>query len=244
MGAFAFGASSRRRCVAVLTVVAAGFLVATASASACVGSGSPPSRWYGIFDKTSATQNNGLFADIYVSSSGVADYTSGGHINETIWEAVANATDAGQYWVEGGWTHGWQGSSDLTFYWARNTPSNGYAEHRVNNATPSVGTWEPVQISYDGNGIWGVYFNYTKATSGDGSTASISASAYSRGYEGGLESTSSSSYAAATYANYLEYETTGGSWTSSIDSGSTLYCDSPATSSWVTTNVEHTSSMN
>lgn len=29
-----------------------------------------------------------------------------------------------------------------------------------------------------------------------------------------------------------------GSWTSSIDSGSTLYCDPPSTSSWVTANVE------
>jgi hypothetical protein len=189
--------SGRRKVALVFGVVAlAAFSAFTAEAQACTPDGAPPSRWYGVGRDYSVTQNNGLFSDIYVSSSGVADWQLGGHINETIWESVANSTNV-TYWVEGGWTHGYRGLSGRYFYWARNTPANGYADHRVGNRTPTVGTYEPVEVLYGGSNYWHVYFNWVKATSPDGSVADIYAGPYSRGYQFGLESTSSQNYTAA-----------------------------------------------
>jgi len=187
--------------------------------------------------KFSTTTNEGGFANIYVPASGAADYASGGFIANVLWVGTGGSTDL-SYWVEGGYTKGWHGDAIRTFYWARNTKANGYAEHKVGNATPTVGTYEPVEIQYTGSNIWSVYFNFVKATSPDGSTANISALPNSASLETGLESTSSGSYSANAWSNDLEYKTTGGSWSSQWPSGGTLVCDSPAAASWVTTNVK------
>jgi len=229
------------RTLVVLIVVCAGFAtLGTGTAFGCVAS--PFTHWFAIFDKTSASANSGLYSDVYIPTSGVADYASGGHINGTIWEAVSNATDTSQYWVETGWTHGWEGTAIYTFYWARNTPANGYAQHKVNNVSLSTNSWMPMEVMYTGNSIWSVYLNFVKATSSDGSTANITAGLYSKGYTGGIESTSPNSWSGTGYWSALQ-DLKNGSWTSSIDSGSTLYCDPPSTSSWVTPNVELTAAF-
>lgn len=222
---------------ALLAICLFAAVAATGPAAALACGASPFGHYVAIFHKTSASANSGLYSDVYIPTSGVADYASGGHINGTIWEAVSNATSTSQYWVETGWTHGWLGTAVYTFYWARNTPANGYAQHKVNNISVTTNSWMPMQVSYNGNSIWSVYLNFVKATSSDGSTANITAGLYSKGYSGGIESTSNGSWAGTGYWSDLE-DLKSGSWTSSIDSGSTLYCDPPSSSSWVTTNVE------
>jgi hypothetical protein len=223
----------------VVAIVAAS--VAASAADACVSSGSPPFRWYGAGVQNSVTQNNGLYSSTYVSSSGVVDCY--GHINETIWDGVANSPDL-TYWVEGGWTHGYHGNCGIWFYWGRNTPCCGYADHRVNNRVPTVGTVEPVEVLYVGGDTWSVYFNFVLATSFDGSVANITAGPNSQSTSFGLESTDSGNYSAATSTRDLQYQRLDGTWTNSVDAGATILCDSPANAYWVTTNVMLRSCMN
>jgi hypothetical protein len=125
--------------VALLVMLTVGG-AATSAADACVGSGSPPYRWYGTGSQGWVTRNNGLYAGIFVSNSGIVDCY--GHINETIWNGVAESPNLG-HWVEGGWTHGYKGNCGIWFYWARKTPCCGYADHRVNNRIPNPGRASP-----------------------------------------------------------------------------------------------------
>lgn len=220
-----------RRSLVVL-VVALGALITALPTQACVPVGGV--HHYSYAQKNSAAQNDGIFADVYIPSSGVTDWQVpiDGFIGGVIWEAVANdtSTNPPNYWVEAGWTHGWEGSSEEIYYWARNN-SSGYAEHAVNNQSLTVGSWMPIEISYDGNSIWGVYFNGTRGNSPTGQ-ADISAGEYSRGWTVGIESTSLNNYAGNGIWNELEKEYSGDHWVSGVDSGATLYCDE-GSSSWL-----------
>lgn len=224
--------------VGLVTMV--GYSIAAAYprvARACGGSAGPPSHYYSAFGKTSATTNTGLYSDVYIPESGVdSTYLDGGFIAGAIWEAVANATSIHQYWIETGWSHGWEGSSEYTFYWARNTPGNGYMAHAVNNFSVSVDSWMPMEIAYNGNDTWTAYLDFTRETSGDGAIAQISAAPSSEGYAGGIEATDPGDWAGTGYWSSLE-DLKNGSWTSSIDSGETLYCDE-GSSSWVSIDQE------
>jgi hypothetical protein len=204
-------------------------------AEACSSSGGP--HYYAVFDKESAIVNTGLYSDVYIPKSGVADYLGGGFIGGTIWEAVANATNISQYWIETGWSHGWDGSPEYTFYWARDTPGNGYMQHAVNNFSVNVDSWMPMEIAYNGNDKWSAYLNGTRETSGDGAIAQIDADPSSEGYAGGIESTDTSSWSGTGYWSDLEY-LKNGSWSSSLEDGEALYCDAPSSASWVTIDKE------
>lgn len=222
------------RSIIVFTFVSAVFAaIVPVSAFACIPSGGSVA----VFWKRGVSQNNGLYSYVYVPTSGTVDWSSGGFIGGAIWEAVANSTAVNQYMVEVGWTHGWEGTSVYTYYWARDTWANGYAEHKVNNVHLTPRTWMPMEILYGGSSTWNVYLNFVKATSSDGSTANIIAGPYSQGYSGGLESTNIRNWSGTGYWNYLE-DYKNGSWTSSLDPGGQMYCDGPSTSSWVTPNVE------
>jgi hypothetical protein len=232
-------AKLRTRFAIVAFAIVALSAASAGTASACVGTGQ--SHWYGAGANYSVTRNNGLYSGIFVASSGIVDCY--GFIQEAIWEGVADSATLG-HWVEAGWTHGYQGNCGIWFYWARNTPCCNYAEHRVNNRIPTVGNREPVQISYGGSGKWNVFFNWIKATAFDGSVADITAGDNSRAYQYGLESTHAGNYSASTSTADLQYRRLDGTWTNSVDAGSTLFCDSPAWTYWVTTNQFLRSGMN
>lgn len=214
--------------LAVFTALA---LVGSATAFAC-STGLGP-HIYGVFRKGYATANSGLYAYVYVPKSGVSDYAQGGFIDGTIWEGVDSAKSVAQYWIETGWSHGWNDTPDYTYYWARNTSQHGYAQHKVTNLSLTVDTWMPMEVVYAGSSNWQVYLDQKLVyDSNGGEYGNIDATLYSYAYQGGIESTSANSWAGTGYWDSLEDEQ-GGSWTSSIDSGSTIYCDPPSTAGWV-----------
>jgi hypothetical protein len=190
------------------------------------------SHYYGIALWQNAPQNNGAYTDMYVSSGSAADASSGGFIEQTLWEGTDNQPSSGTYWVEAGYTYGWGNQNILSYYWADNRPTYGYYQHQVTSVTPSVGSWMPVEIQYLGSNAWGVYLNFSKVGT------STYNPPYSENMSTGSEATSSSSTLAGAYSSGLEYKTLNGSWTSSWGSGAGLVCYTPANVSWVTTYKE------
>lgn len=184
-------------------------------------------NYYAIAEWDNANSNQGAYADLYISSGHAADGGSGGHINQTLWENAYNAKYSGNYWVEGGYTYGYHSDNVLTYYWAQNSPSNGYHDHMVTSVTPSVGTWEPIEIQeVNGGSTWNIYYNWTIQQNRDGtSTIATSEPGYSEGMQTGLESTSTSNSMAGAYSSGLEYWTPSSGWSSSWGSSSYVTCD-------------------
>ncbi|WDL99695.1 hypothetical protein [Alicyclobacillus sp. ALC3] len=199
---------------------------------------SPNGHYYGVAQWNNATTNEGAYADLYISSGSAADYASGGHINQTVWEGT-NYSSTGSDWVEGGYTYGYHGANVLTYYWAQNNPTTGYSDHRVTSTTPTVGNWEPVEVYYIGNDTWDVDFDWSTQTDSDGThTVATGQPPYSNYMATGVESTSSSSTLSGAYSSGMEYENTSGTWSSAWGSGTGLLIYTPAEAAWTTTNAK------
>jgi hypothetical protein len=139
-----------------------------------------------------------------------------------------------QYWVEAGYTYGWNDSDILTHYWADNRPYYGYYDHQITAITPSIGSWVEVKISYAGvvNGTyeWDVYRNGTRYGISEDNPP------YSESMVTGLETTSPNSTLADAYSNSLQYNYNG-TWISDWG-GATLQCNDLAEVQWVTQYAE------
>lgn len=218
-------------------------MAGTAFAAACTSSPSADAHYYGIALWGSAPQNKGPYTDLYISKGSAADWASGGFIEQTLWEGPSNSP-SGSYWVEAGYTYGWEGKNILTYYRADNRPNGGgYHEHQITSITPTVGTWEPIEITYVGNNQWNVYYNFTLQKDPNGyNSISTNNPPYSEYMSTGSEATSSSSTLASAlasaYSSGMEYYTISGTWTSSWGTGTGLVCNSPASVGWVPTDKE------
>lgn len=202
------------------------------------------SRTYAVADwdtafgaTTHAPQNQGGYANMYIASGSASDVSSGGHINQTIWVATDNSTSAATYWVEGGYTYGYHGNNVLTYYWAHNTNAYGYGDHQVTSITPTVGNWEPIQVSYSSNNTWNIYYNWKVETGPDGSSQATFNALWSYGMVAGLESTCQTSTLTNAQASALEWLNPNGVWQNgwnTTNNPSYLYVVSPAYASWNT----------
>jgi hypothetical protein len=186
---------------------------------------------------THAPQNQGGYANMYIAPGVAYDWSSGGHINQTIWVATDNSTSVGTYWVEGGYTYGYGGSNVLTYYWAHRSPIYGYAQHNITSITPAVGYWEPIQIKYVGNNAWNICYNWKVETGPDSSSTATGNGPWSYGMVTGLESTSQTSYLTNAKAFSLQWLDLQGVWHTgwnTTNNPSFLYTISPAHASWNT----------
>ncbi len=78
----------------------------------------------------------GGYVQITIQSLSTPDCASGGHINNTIWVYAESVT---LYWMEVGYTYGFESRCILTYYWARNDPVAGYAQRSLERIDP-IGT--------------------------------------------------------------------------------------------------------
>jgi hypothetical protein len=102
--------------------------------------GSPLPNYHGIAEWFGTYPNKGAKTYSYVWPGTAADWPSGGHINQTLWEG-SNSDPTGQYWTEIGYTHGWKGQNITTWYWADSRPNGGgYHDHKL-SGTVSNYTW-------------------------------------------------------------------------------------------------------
>jgi hypothetical protein len=144
---------------------------------------------YGQAIWESCKPNKGFKSYVYVRSGSCADWPSGGHINEAIWTGTDEAEHF-ENWIELGYTYGFQGSSSLTWYWARTRPGKPYAEWAIGSAI-NPGEWHWLRIQYISSDQWGVYLDGNlKVTC---SPATADGIINSESLEAGLESTSTAS---------------------------------------------------
>ena len=148
-----------------------------------------------------------------------------------------------------------------SYYWADQRPNSALWVHKITSITPTIGTWEPIEIEYLGSDQWGVYYNFSEASGNqncyinssggltcDSNTAgSVSTSnppnTTQSSLETGLETTSGTDVmTASAYSSGIEYLTTGVTWTSWT--GAYLSVNSPATASWVSKPSEISDSEN
>lgn len=189
---------------------------------------------------THAPQNQGGYADMYIASGSVSDWSTqngSGHINQTIWVSTDDQTNTGTYWVEAGYTYGFQGSNVLTYYWAHQSPTYGYGGHQITSITPTVGNWEPIEIAYSGNSTWDIYYNWSTQTGSYGSSAATGNALWSYGLEAGLESTNTNNKLTNAQLSGLEWLDPNSVWQTGWDTtnnASSLLVDSPAYAKWGT----------
>jgi hypothetical protein len=218
--------------------ITAFFAVSTAPALAASSRTYAVADWDTTWGGTAhAPKNEGGYADMYIASGSVYDGAAGGHINQTIWVATDNSTSAGTYWVEGGYTYGYQGSSALTYYWAHQSPVYGYGDHRITSITPTVGNWEPIEILYNTNNTWNIYYNWQVGSGPDGSSQATGNALWSYGMVAGLESTDTNNHLTNAKAYGLEYEDPQGTWHTgwnTTNNLSYLHVVAPAYASWNT----------
>lgn len=163
------------------------------------------------------------------------DYASGGHINATLWEGTAGSTNL-TYWVEIGYTKGWQGSNALTWYRADNRPNGlGYFQHKINTPGITAGTWHTLQIEFVGSNKWQVTIDGTKPNNGGGAWTSNPSPGKSM--QAGLESTSEcsnmGSQSSPRISDNLTYLIPGCCWQVGWPSGTGFYSPGPANVEWV-----------
>ena len=191
-------------------------------------------RWYGAATWYYADTNLGSHTDMLVSSGSCYDWSSGGFVEQTLWQGTNNDPTL-NYWVEVGYTYGWKNQNILTFYWADNRPSGGgYNEHQITDITPPLWTSYDMQI-YWYHTEWLVVLNgvYDEG-------ASTNNPASGKALATGVESTSSASSMSGADSNSLSYDKSGSGWVSGWGSGTTLRQDSPAWAYWTLTDVNLT----
>jgi hypothetical protein len=117
---------------------------------------------YGVAEWfNTATHQEGGRMTTTISPVGAADWSSGGHVNQTIWVGTNGATQL-QDWVELGYTKGFEGANVLTFYWADQRPNGGgYHEHQITSVDANVGDTHKLWIVYIGNDKWNVNIGAT-----------------------------------------------------------------------------------
>jgi hypothetical protein len=191
----------KMRAVTAVMVAVAG-LVAMAAAAPVEAS------VYGAGAWEACKPNKGFKAYVYVRPGYCADWTIGGHINESIW----TGTDESRYfqnWIEMGYTYGFNGQPALTWYWARTRPGKPYQEWAIGSAI-ATGEWHWLRIQYISNDQWGVYLDGNlKVTC---SPATPDGIVNSECLEAGLESSSTASsmgtgfdYPACAVAKDMQY---------------------------------------
>ena len=116
----------------------------------------------------------------------------------------------------------------LTYYWDDNRPSYGYFQHQITYITPTVGQNVPVDITYRGN-EWMMTINDAAKQ-----WYSMDNPPYSKIIETGSEAISSASILSGASSSGLTYYTMSGNLVTSWGTGTTLYCNSPATVGRVT----------
>lgn len=206
-----------------------------ALSAACSGSNS--GRAYATVNDAPAPNNLGAASYVYAHSGKAIDWSSNGHINETLWEGTAGSTSLAS-WVEIGYTHGgFQSSNVFTFYWADKRPTHPYSEHIINTPGVSVGNWYNLMVKYTNNSTWTVYINGQQPNGGGG--ISVDNPANSQSMATGLESTdpgsnmgNSGDYA---QSDNLQYYTTGGGWTTQWDPSTVKYTCGGASGTWLNT---------
>lgn len=184
-----------------------------------------------------APQNQGAYTNLYIAPGSCSDWLSGGHINQTLWEVTDNCTSVGTYWVEGGYTYGYQGSNVLAYYWAHGSETYGYADHLITSTTPTVGSWEPIQIKYTNNNTWTVYYNWSVQSGPYGQSVATGNKSWSRGMVAGLGSTSAGSTLSGAQATAFEWMDSSETWHSGWDNSginSFLYANPGTHVSWNT----------
>lgn len=102
-------------------------------------------HYYGVAVWFNAPQNAGTEANLYISNGSAADWSASyaGFIAQVLWEGTSNNGN-GDYWVEAGYTYGWQQQNIATWYWADNRPTYGYDEHQITSVPVTVGATMPV----------------------------------------------------------------------------------------------------
>lgn len=233
--------------VPVLVICALGLSFPEAATAASGRSPGPSGHYYETARWYGAAENEGAYADLYVSKGSVADTSNHGFIEQALWEATDNSTNTYTCWVEAGYSYGWQSvtsyTSSLVFYFARERPDSSgscidYAQFRVISMTPSVGTYMPIEIRYPGDDDWDVYFDFQVQKSDDngGPTIVHENPPYSYAIETGLEATFDGSVLSGAYSAGLDYEHLNGDWNGQWGTGTSLRNADPAGGvSWVTT---------
>jgi hypothetical protein len=125
----------------------------------------------------------GGYIEIYIQSMYTPDCGSGGHINNTDWVYTNSSLN---YWTEVGYTYGYHGSCQLTYYWARDNAVNGYADYNLNRIG-SIGTLHLFEGQEVVNGEYDVYVDNSKVG------ADVNGYPWTKEVDTGLEYTSTSS---------------------------------------------------
>lgn len=172
-------------------------------------------------------------ATLLVHGGSAYDGASGGHINETLWDGTGS-TDMST-WMELGYTHGFEGNTELTWYWADTRPGYSYFEHSLSHSI-SVGTRYIVKLEYEGNSTWKGFI-----AGDDANAVSYPNASWAGALQAGLESTSQcsnmGSSSSPVEANSLKREQSFG-WIDSWPSSTILYSGGGATVDWTTTYVD------
>ena len=235
----------RLMAIGASAVAAGGAAVAGAAPAAACGTGiGTPPKYLALADWQLSPSNLGARAAFNVSYA--FENASGNHwIAQTLWEATNSAIQAGQtYWIEAGWTYGFDSKPGYFWYWADRRPNGlGYHEHQV-PISISVGDSSKVQIQYTSNNTWSIGFS---ATQGSYQGYSTSNPPHSAGMAVGLENSAHDNPTLAEmrfpqiYA--LAYLPSGSSsWTYGW-SGALTECDVPVTGHWNSFPNEWDSSM-
>lgn len=194
--------------------------------------------WY------NSTQNAGASTDLWVAPGAAADWSSGGHINQTLWEGTNNTTNV-TYWAEAGYTYAYHAINGLWFYWADNIPNAQYPyhDHRVATFQPTQSSWANIAIQYTCCNSWDITIKGQLVQSYQGDySESNNNPPFSNSIQSGLETTSSSSYLLDAYSanlHYFDMSNNAHDWTGGI-----AYHDPPSTSSWVSQDTEMTDDLN
>ena len=188
----------------------------------------------------------GGFDTVYVVNGSAADWSAGGHVNETLWVGTDNAAPIQRtYWIEVGY---WYGSvagysgPGPNWYWADSRPGGGYHEHIPSGFSSPLNFLNQnisVSASYAGSSTWNIYI------AGYSAGVSTSNPGVSDGLLTGLEvrSSSSSSYLNGSTDGSMEWQNSAGTWSSGWGSLTYTHVDSPLTGGWYITDHVWTNSL-
>jgi hypothetical protein len=136
-------------------------------------------NYYAIGTFNNGNQYGGGYVQIKITNLYAGDCSSGGHTNQTIWVHTDNSS---AYWVEVGYTYGFEGSCSETYYWAyQNTTA--YNEYSLNRIDP-IGTTHQFEGQEVYVGEYDVYIDNNKVGS------DVGGNPWTQSVETGLEYTS------------------------------------------------------
>lgn len=219
----------------LIAAAAVSLIAMTSLASTASGSPSPNGHYYAIarWDTTCCVTGEATLMSISPSPY-AADAASGGFIEQTLWQLTANSS---AYWVEAGWTEGWQGSAGRYWYWADNRPTHGYFEHQIGWAGPDNAT-HTVQLAQAPLDQYYVFIDSTRFG------ISVSNPPGTQISETGVESTNPASHLGVTSSNNLQYRDGANAWVNNWSGAYVPPVNSRAYGSWQFTSVKFVDGMN